>query len=255
MTTGTSGPDASSDGPPDRLTIDFEDNLFQQRLMDEARDGADAPVAAQLLATVRRIGGAGEGADAAYREAIRQLGQHDGAAISRLVQAQYQALPAERYIERWALVKLLADLARPQALTFLDGILATPVPPESLPQEEAEHPHAFSAAMEEALIRTTAVEALRRLYEAGVAEARQRMLDRAGNDSYSVRRALVMALRRIGVEEGTLRERFNRPGDEALFRIRQVDAGSVYQPTRSDVPDKPDRGSLPPPDLAAPPAT
>jgi hypothetical protein len=252
VTTGATGPGAPSDGPPDRLTIVLKDNPLQQRLTEAARGGADAPLAAQVWETVRRIGGAGEGADAAYEDAVRQLGQHNGADVARFVEDRYRELPEEWYVERWALVKLIADLAPRDALSFLDEILSTFIPPERFPQAEEAHPHGFSSVMEEVIIRTTAVEGLRRLFAAGVTDARRRMLDHAGHENFSVRRALVMALRKSRVAESTLRRRFGRPGDEVLLRIKRMDVAEVLQPTVRDVPG---RGPSPPPGPAVPRGT
>ena len=82
-----------------------------------------------IRAALASIGGVGPGAERAYQGAIEVLRSH-GHDASRQLASEYQDLPEDAYIERWALVQLIAELRDVEALEILETVIAAPIPPE-----------------------------------------------------------------------------------------------------------------------------
>ena len=154
------------------------------------------PLKARLEEAVRRMNGLGEDAETEYQRALAALREAGDEAIDALGR-EFEALAADQYVNRWAVVQLLTDLEHPRALGALDRIIASP-----LPQERSKDPHGSTPARE-LVVRTTAVEAVARLAAAGSAEARVALLNYVRHPVRSVKIAAVLAY----VEQGGSRAR------------------------------------------------
>lgn len=171
---------------------------------------------ALLEEAVRRMSGLGEDAELEYQRALAALRQAGGEAIDALGQ-EFEALAADQYVNRWAVVQLLTDLADPYALRALDRIIASP-----LPEERSKDPHGSTAARE-LVVRTTAVEAVTRLAAGGSAEARAALLKYVRHPVRSVKIAAALAY----VEQGGSRARKELQGrlaksDRWILEIRRM---------------------------------
>jgi hypothetical protein len=171
---------------------------------------------AKLEDAVRRMSGLGEDAESEYQRALAALRQAGGEAIDALGQ-EFEALAADQYVNRWAVVQLLTDLADPYALGALDRIIASP-----LPEERSKDPHGSTAARE-LVVRTTAVEAVARLAAGGSAEARAALLKYVRHPVRSVKIAAALAY----VAQGGRRARKELQGrmaksDRWILEIRRM---------------------------------
>lgn len=72
---------------------------------------------------------------AAYTVALNNL-RHNAAEAAPLIAQLYHAAPEVGYLDRWSLVKVLADLQRPDSLNQLAAIVATPLPKAQGPGAE-----------------------------------------------------------------------------------------------------------------------
>lgn len=171
---------------------------------------------ALLEEAVRRMNGLGEDAESEYQHALAELRRAGGEVIDVLGQ-EFEELAADQYVNRWAVVQLLTDLADPYALGVLDRIIMSP-----LPEERSSDPHA-STAGRELVVRTTAVEAVTRLAAGGSAEARAALLRYVRHPVRSVKIAAVLAY----VEQGGRRARKELQGrmaksDRWILDIRRM---------------------------------
>lgn len=215
----------SSDAPvlrtPDTLQIKVAEHPFL------FRGSRNKEVNALIVEAVNRMGGVGDDAEEQYRRALAALKGRADEAVEILA-AEYEALPEERYLDRWSLVQLLSDLRDPKAVKVLNGIVASKIPPEKFKES-----HDFSSVTEEVIIRTTAVDGLAKLSADGVEEARRALLRHSGNRVFSIRRASVQGLMETGADEDKkeLRAKLKAKGEERLLKIRRVDVRQVPQAT------------------------
>src|SRR6267378_3110435 len=201
----------SSDAPvlrtPDTVQIKVAEHPFL------FRGSRNKEVNALIVEAVNRMGGVGDDAEEQYRRALAALKSRADEAVEILA-AEYEALPEERYLDRWSLVQLLCDLRDPKAVKVLTGIVASKVPPEKFKES-----HDFSSVTEEVIIRTTAVDGLAKLSADGVEEARRALLRHSGNRVFSIRRASVQGLMETGADEDKkeLRAKLKAKGEERLL--------------------------------------
>lgn len=164
--------------PADELTKRTTHSTLFERVKSPA-------LKALLQEAVQRMNGFGEDAEPKYQRAlaaVREAGEDAIEALGR----EFAALDDE-YVNRWGVVQLLHDLQDPRALSLLDRIVSSPMPPESSPD-----PHS-STAGREVVVRTTAVEAIGRLAAAGSTEARDVLLKYARHSVRSVKIAAALA--------------------------------------------------------------
>ena len=210
------------------------------------RGSQDKKLNALIVEAVNRMGGTGEDAEGKYRQALDELGKRAEEALGVIV-AEYEALPEDRYLDRWSLVQLLSELRRPEAAAALNRIITS-----RIPAEKAKGSHDASTVAEEVIIRTTAVEGVVRLSADGVEEARKILLRHARNRTFSIRRASVQGLLETGddADKRELRALLKERGEQDLARIKRVDVSEVPQATGGRFVVHPDvKREVPPPDL------
>jgi HEAT repeat protein len=188
------------------------------------------------------MGGIGDGAEERYQVALRAV-RENAAALIPHAQLLYEKLPAERYLDRWSLVQLLADVEDPQALEFLDELVTTPVPSE----ESKEVERRLSTVAREILIRTTAIDAIARLARKGNERALKALRRHTRNDNFSVKRAAVQAyIESAGEDASRALRRFLPPDDRDLLKIRRIDVRDAPEVTVGSRRLKRDPFELPP---------
>ena len=234
----------SSDTPflegPDTLRTKVVEHPFA------FRGNRDSGLNALIVEAVNRMGGVGEDAEVNYRQALEELGKRGEEAVDVLV-AEYEALPEDRYFDRWSLVQLLSELREPSAAPALNRIITS-----RIPAEKAKGSHDASTVAEEVIIRTTAVEGVVRLSADGVEEARKILLRHARNRTFSIRRASVQGLLETGedADKRELRALLKERGEQSLLRIKRMDVREVPQATGGRFVVSPDvKREPPPPDI------
>jgi hypothetical protein len=197
-----------------------------------------------FLEAMRRMNSVGEAAERDYQRALSRVRDHSDETIAAVARAGWESLPESAYLDRWALVQLLADLAMPAAADVLDAVLSTPLPPE----RSAERDHRYSTVGQEIVVRTTAVEGLRRLAANDDARAGETLVRHIRHENRTVRVACVMALRDLGRGyEESLRSAISEE-DRFLLDIRRLPPSDVPQPTTVDQVRLPGKGRpVPPP--------
>ena len=126
-----------------------------------------------------------------YQRALTELRSRPRRAVAAII-GYYESLPYTDYLSRWCHVQLLADLAEPTSLKFLDRLLSRP--PRTTP---------MSVRAQETILATTAVDAIVRIYVAGHAEALRILERQRKNPSLFVRRAAVRSTQRFASGGGS----------------------------------------------------
>lgn len=112
------------------------------------------------------------------------------------VRRLYEAVPAEDYDFRWALVNLATMFEHVGALSFLDAVVKTPIPPERSGER-----HRFPTVTRELMIRVRALEGVRLIATAGHDAARQLLLDHVKSSHFSIRKSAALGL--LGLRDGS----------------------------------------------------
>jgi hypothetical protein len=234
-------PDTPFLGGPDTLEIRRVDHPFSFEA------SADPELNALIVEAVNRMGGVGEKAEGDYQAALAALRERAEGAVDVIV-AEYDSLPEDRYLDRWALVHLLSELRSPSAAKALNRVITS-----RIPAEKSKVTHDLSTVTEEVMIRTTAVEGVVRLSAEGVEEARQILLRHARNRTFSIRRASVQGLMETGTDEDrkALRALLEESGQEQLLKIRRTDVREVPQATGGRFVRRRDEDAVPPHDLGS----
>ena len=206
-------------GAPDTVETTVVDHPFS------FRGSKDERLNALIVEAINRMGGVGTDAEENYRHALGQLATRADEAVD-VIAAEYEALPEERYLDRWSLVYLLSELRHAAAARPLNRIITS-----RIPAEKAKGSHDASTVAEEVLIRTTAVEGVVRLSADGVEEARNILLRHARNRTFSIRRASVQGLLETGddADKRQLRALLKERGDEGLLRIGRMNVTEAPQ--------------------------
>lgn len=207
-----------------RLTVD--DRLEVQTMAHSFHfeRSVDAELAARIVEAINRMGGAGPAAERCYQQSLDALARRGKEVVAALAE-EAERLAEDRYLDRWALVQLMAELKHEAALDPLDRLLAS-----RLPEERSNDPHSFTSVGEEVMIRTTAVEALTRIAAEGHPRAAELLLRHSGHENFSVKRAAIQGYLAHGGEKAeevlrkTLPER-----DHFILGIRRVDVRQVPQ--------------------------
>jgi hypothetical protein len=168
----------------------------------------------------------------------------DAAQAAPAIENLYRAAPAAAYVERWSLVKVMADLRHPTALGHLDTIASSPLP--AMTGADVEH-----ALAEETIIRTTAAEGIALLARHGDAQATAALLKNCQSPVFSVKQASVQAYLAVGGPDARATLQGKLPASEHfVLDIHAVTASQLSQPQASGVkPRSPAR------DLPTPPPT
>jgi hypothetical protein len=233
-------PDTPFLGSPDTIETTVVEHPFS------FRDSRDKKLNALIVEAVNRMGGTGQDAEDNYRHALDELRKRAEQALQVIV-AEYEALPEDRYLDRWSLVQLLSELRRPEVAAALNRIITS-----RIPAEKARGSHDASTVTEEVIIRTTAVEGVVRLSADGVEEARKILLRHARNRTFSIRRASVQGLLETGddSDKRELRAFLKERGEQGLVKIKRMDVSQVPQATGGRFVVHPDvKREVPPPDL------
>ena len=189
----------------------------------------------------------GETADAEYQRALRRVKEQPGDTVAAKVGQALDALPEESYLDRWGLVQLMADVSLPATVDLFANVLSAPIPPES----SAVRDHRYSTVGQEVVLRTTAVQGLRRLAASGQESATRLLLTHLRHEQRSIRVACVMALRDLGGDaEAAMREAL-ADEDRYLLEIRRLRVADVPQPAPPTSDDPTGRGrTVPPPPVS-----
>jgi HEAT repeat protein len=227
--------------------MDTDDQLSLREGPRAAAQGDPDSPGTRVRAAINQMSAAGPDAELNYRTTLRAL-RSDGRAAVEAVREMYRATPEDQYMDRWTQVQLLADLRNNAALSALDDILSTPIPPEKAPGMIT-----YSTVGEEAMIRTSAIEGITRIGAQGDRGALELLRKHMRHENFSVRRAAIQGYIEAageGAREELRRELPER--DQFILDIRRAEVQDVPQPSVVERPsDKPDRA--PPARMPLPP--
>lgn len=144
-------------------------------------------------------------ADRRAAESLDGLREQPGEAVELLI-AAYRDIAEDRYYDRWALVKTLADLEAKEAYETLSSIARSP-----LPAERHEDTHHFSTQEDEIMIRLRAVEGLAALAGQGHEAAEKDLFALATGEPYASSGVRVRAIKA-----------FIRSGSDREARVKQL---------------------------------
>lgn len=203
------------------------------------------PLNDAIVDAVNRMGGVGDDAERFYQDSINALRKNETAVIP-IVLSEYKDLSEDRYLDRWSLVQLLAELSSPLSLVALDEIIES-----QIPAERFKDPSNFSSVGEEVIIRTTAVEAVTRIAAKANPEALGILLKHARHANFSVKRACIQGyLAHGGADARDKLLRAIAESDRRILDIRREDVRRIPQPTAGKYvrrPDSHDTPRIPPP--------
>lgn len=202
----------------DRLELKIMASPFQ------FERSVDAELAGRIAEAINRMGGAGEHAEACYQQALDALGRRAKEVVKALAE-ELDRLDESSFLDRWALVQLMAELKHESSLEPLDRLLAS-----RLPEERSKDPHSFTTVGEEVMIRTTAVEAATRLAADGSERACELLLRHTACENFSVKRAAIQGYLAHGGEKARdvlLKQLPER--DHFILGIQRVDVRQVPQ--------------------------
>ena len=196
-------------------------------------NGVDAALSEKLRDVINKMGGVGDDAERNYQEALTAIRPNATETINA-IEGELEALPTERYLDRWSLIQLLAELKDPASLSLLDKILSKP-----MPKELYADPHKRSSLREETINLTTAVDAVTRIAANDNQDSLQLLFKHAQHESLSVRRASIQGFIEFGGQDalGKLREILPK-NDHYLLDIKRTDIRKIkpIQITDEEVP-------------------
>jgi len=203
----------------DALKVELIEHPFKFRHLAK-----DPDLVLAIVEAVNQMGAAGACAEDDYQSALGVLRRKTKSAC-RAIAEEYQSLEEDKYLDRWSLVMLLADLGDAGCAKIFADILS-----DKIPEERSKAPHTFSTAGEEIMIRTTAVEGLERLAADGQDDALEILWENARHENLSVRRASVQALMATGGKDmaAQLREKLPKRYLDVLA-IQRRDVREVEQ--------------------------
>jgi len=181
-------------------------------------------LAQRIVDAINLMGGVGERAEACYQRALDGLARRSREVVKALAE-EYERLDTRHYLDRWALLQLMAELKDEGALDAIDRLLSS-----RIPGEQSTDPHSFTTVGEEVMIRTTAVEAATRMAADGSGRALEVLLRHVGHENFSVKRAAIQGYLQHGGEQArdtllkALPER-----DHRILDIQRVDVRKVPQ--------------------------
>ncbi|WDE03455.1 hypothetical protein SG34_018925 [Thalassomonas viridans] len=163
----------------------MDDQLNIHSTTPFAFKGVAPALAAQIREAVNSMGAVGTDAESRYQNSLKPLAA-DASKVIQAIDDELAILPLAHYLDRWALIQLLAELKQPASLPLLDKLLSNKMPPE-----QHLYPHARSSLRQETINLTTAVEAIARIAATGDQAAIKLLFKHAEHPSLSVRRACV----------------------------------------------------------------
>jgi hypothetical protein len=184
----------------------------------------DAELARRIVDAINLMGGVGEKAEACYQKALDGLARQSKEVVKALAE-EYERLDARHYLDRWALIHLMAELKHETALDFLDRLLSS-----HIPEEKSADPHSFTTVGEELMIRTTAVDAVTRIAADANSRALEILLRHVRHENFSIKRAAIQGYLAHGGEQAratllqVLPER-----DHHILDIKRTDVRQVPQ--------------------------
>lgn len=218
---------APADDAPRMTTPD--DSLTIQDPNPQPEEGAGRRQPKDLNERIRsaiaQMSADGPEAESDYQAALRAIIRDPGAPAA--IAASYRSTPEDQYVARWAHTHLLSELRDKEALSALDSIVSTPIPPEKAPDMIT-----YSTVGEEAMIRTTAIEGITRLALAGDRQALELLSKHIGHENLSVRRAAVQGYIEAAGPDAREELRKRLPeADRFLVDIRRIDVQQAPQAT------------------------
>ena len=207
----------------DKLYIETKPHPFKVK-PDKDRELLD-----MIVETVNLMGGVGLQAEEEYQKSLDALRLKSDKVVKVIIQ-EYKDLPEGSYVDRWSLVYLLGELRNPTTLSILDNIVTS-----RIPAEKSKVLHEYSTRAEELLIRTSAVEAIKRIAENKDLKALEILLKHTKHREFSIRRAAVQSFLEVGGSEARKKLLQVLPKEHrGLLDIRSTDARKVYQPVIFD---------------------
>ena len=183
-----------------------------------------AELAARIVEAINRMGGAGDEAESCYQRTLDSLARQAKEATQALA-TENSKLPPALYLDRWALLQLMAELKHESALDFIDQLLGSRLPPE-----DSKDPESLSTVGEEVMIRTTAVDAVARMAADGSPRALEVLLRHVGHDNFSVKRAAIQAYVAHGGEQArAVLAKAVAERDQYIMDIQRIDVRQAPQ--------------------------
>lgn len=183
----------------------------------------------QIVDAINYMGGMGDNAEEEYQSSLKTL-KPAAKEVVRVISSEYKVLPETSYLDRWSLVYLMGELQESSALPMLGKILST-----QIPKEKSKVLHEYSTRAEELMIRTTAVEAIKRIAESKDQKALDILLKLTNHKEFSVRRAAVQSYLEVGGRDARkeLMETLSEENRQ-LLEIHRVDVRKIPQPVILD---------------------
>ena len=227
----------------DRLGVEIVSHPFK---FESSRD---RELNSKIVEAISRMGGAGPRAEEEYQQSIQGLRALAEKVVPVIVD-EYKVLSETHYLDRWSLVQLLGELEHPSALPALDEIVGSP-----LPDEKSKVVHEYSTRAKELMIRTTAIEAIKRIAGQKDEKAKELLLKQTQHTEFSVRRAAIQSYLEVGGSDAGEKLGEMLPDEDRwLLQIRRTDVRGVPQPVMFDSTAPPKREPpLPPPAGVIPP--
>lgn len=197
--------------------------------------GIEISLANKINEAINKMGAMGNDAEVNYQASLKAL-LPESKQVVHAIGEELNVVGKARFLDRWSLIQLLAELQDPTSLPLLDGILS-----EKMPLEQFKDPHNRSSLRQETINLTTAVEAINRMAAKGNGHALELLLRHASHESLSVRRACVQGYATYAGEKA--REKLLEilpKNDHYLLDIqrRNIEEMSPIQVKDSDIPSR-----------------
>lgn len=150
-------------------------------------DPSPRSLRALIQSAVDHMGSSEEPSERQYQATLVALRSHADRGASAII-AEYEALPYSDHLARWCRIQLLAEIGEPASLAFLDRFLS---------RSATSAMTVTSMRTQEAIIGTTAIDAIARISSTGDREALRILEKQRENPSLFVRRAAVRSYSRV----------------------------------------------------------
>jgi hypothetical protein len=222
--------------PDDKLQIETQPHPFKFKSVK------DRELASSIVETLNLMGGIGPTAENYYQKSLKTLRSKSEMAV-KIIAQEYKGLREAGYLDRWSLVHLLGELQDPSALDTLDKIVRS-----RIPKEKSKVLHEYSTRAEELMIRTTAIESIKRIAINKSSKAVEILLVHTKHSEFSVRREAVQSFLEVGGRDARKKLLEVLPKKyHDLLDIRRIDVRKAYQPVifdRTEPVNK--KGTVPP---------
>lgn len=181
-------------------------------------DGVDPDLASRIQEAVNAMGAVGDDAEQIYQRALGNL-TDESERVVEAVARELAVMAEDTYLDRWALIQLLAELQDPASLPVLDDFLSRPMTAERFPNT-----HGRSTRRRETIVLATAIEAIRRIAGTGDETAVELLQKHATHEGLTVRRAAIQGYLEYGGDQARDRLVEALPKeDHYLLDIRRID--------------------------------